>query len=328
MSAVRLTPLVLGLALLLSPGALAQEEQSPPAATAELERGCPKRPDVVPFVSRVLVGLSGGGWLAWQAVIPESKDTYFTAAERDRAGVKPVPPEEARRLGAPDPRVPLWVFGKADTAPCRGVPATWWAVRMGTREDRQTYLMAELKLECDLLPPGRLSGTPVALRQQEAPTGCKLRRTSDNERSGPGGALPGGLAELVPVRECEAPECLRMWEYLGAKWDGGGAVQDLTVSWMQRGGKKDPCDWATEDFSVLLLRAPGAPAPVPLKPGGTYFGTLYDGTGPRTVLSRHLGVMHVYDVAKPKAAPKSVRFASLSEADLAHTRRTLSPCKR
>jgi hypothetical protein len=188
--------------------------------------------------------------------------------------------------------------------------------------------MAELQVDCELLPPGRLSGTPVALRQKDAPTGCKLRRAHDNAMGRAGVELPLELKELVPERECESPECVRMWERFGTRWDDGSAVHDLTVSWMERAGKKDPCDWATEDFSVLLLRPPGALAPVPLRPGGVFFGALHDGTGLRTVLSRELGVLHAYDVAKPKAAPKSVRYGSPTEEDLAHAKRTLSPCKR
>ena len=321
-SAVRLTSKALVLALLVPWVSLAQD------AAAPVEAGCPKRPDLVPFLSGSLVGLAGVGWLAYQGVIPESKDTFFVGAERERSGTKPVATRDVRKLGAPDPKVPLWVFGKADTAACRAEPGNWWAVRMGTGEDRQTYLYAELKVQCELLGPGRLSGTPVALRQKDAPTGCMLHRIGENERSGPGGALPSSLLELVPVRQCELPDCARVWERFGAKWDDGSSVSDLTVSWMDRGGSKNPCDWAVEDLSLLVLKTPAMTAPVALQPGGTYFGTLYDSYGPRFVLSRHLGVMHGYDVAKPRAAPKAVRFASPSEEELKHARRTLSPCKR
>lgn len=318
MSAVRLTAkaLALGVALLVPLGSLAQET------------GCPKRPELVPFMSGSLVGLPAVGWLAWQGVIPESKDTFFLGSERERSGTKPVPEKDVRKLGAPDPKVPLWVFGKADTAPCRAEPTTWWAVRMGTSEDRQTYLLAELKVRCELLGPGRLSGTPVALRQKVEPTGCMLHRVGDNERSGPGGALPSDLLELVPVRQCELPDCARVWERISAKWDDGSIVSDFTVSWMERGGKKDPCDWAVEDVSLLVLKTPGMTAPVALQPGGPYFGTLYDSFGPRFVLSRQLGVVYAYDVAKPRAAPKQVRYASPSEEELSRAKRTLSPCKR
>ncbi|MCY1016545.1 hypothetical protein [Pyxidicoccus sp. MSG2] len=331
MSVVRLTSqaLVLGLSLLTPLGALAQDDgEARVVPMEEAERGCPAKPDVVPFTSRTLVGLAGSGWLAHQAVIPPAKDTFFRGGEADRAGVKLVPPEEVRKLGAPDPAVPLWVFGKADTAPCRAVPTTWWAVRMGTDEDRKTYLMAELEVGCDLLPPGRLSGTPVAVRQKDAPTGCKLRRANDNETGRQGVGMPLEVMDFVPSRDCEAPECVRLWESFGSRWDDGSAVTDLTVSWMERKGKKNPCDWHTEDFSILLLRPPGAMAPMQLKSGGAFFGALYDSTGLRTVLSRNLGVVYVHDVAKLKAAPKSVRYGSPSEEDLLTAKRTLSPCRR
>ncbi len=331
MCAVRRTSkvLVLGLSLLMPLGALAQDDgEAQVISLEEAERGCPVKPDVVPFTSRTAVGLSGSGWLVHQAVIPESKDSFFKGVEAGRAGVKPVPPEDVRRLGAPDPSVPLWVFGKADAAPCRAVPTTWWAVRMGTDEDRKTYLMAELEVGCDLLPPGRLPGTPVAVRQKDAPNGCKLRRADDNDTGRAGVGLPLSMMDFIPTRECEEPECVRLWESFGSRWDDDSAVYDLTVSWLERKGKKNPCDWATEDFSILLLRAPGALAPSPLKSGGAFLGALYDSTGLRTVLSRHLGVLHVHDVMKPKAAPKSIRYGSPSEEDLATAKRTLSPCKK
>jgi hypothetical protein len=330
MCAVRLTSkvLVLGLALVVPLGALAQEDgEAKVEPPKEAERGCPAKPDVVPFTSRTLVGLSGSGWLAHQAVIPEAKDSFFRGLEAERAGVKLVPPEDARRLGAPDPRVPLWVFGKADAAPCRAVPTTWWAVRMGTDEDRKTYLMAELEVGCDLLPPGRLSGTPVAVRQKDAPTGCKLRRANENDTGQDGVGIPSAMVDFVPSRDCTAPECVRLWESFGSRWDDNSAVYDLTVSWMERQGKKNPCDWATEDFSILLLRPPGALAPSPLKSGGAFFGAFYDSSGLRTVLSRNLGVVYVHDVAKPKAAPRAVRYGSPTEEDLLTAKRTLSPCK-
>ncbi|MCP3139022.1 hypothetical protein [Pyxidicoccus xibeiensis] len=92
-------------------------------------------------------------------------------------------------------------------------------------------------------------------------------------------------------------------------------------------GKKDPCGWKTEDLS-LLLRPPGALAPFPRKGGGSFFGGLYDSGGLRTVLSRHLGVLYAHDAAKSKVAPKSVRYATPIEEDLATAKRTLSPCKR
>lgn len=330
MCAVRLTSkvLVLGLALVVPLGALAQEDgEAKVEPPKEAERGCPAKPDVVPFTSRTLVGLSGSGWLAHQAVIPEAKDSFFRGLEAERAGVKLVPPEDARRLGAPDPRVPLWVFGKADAAPCRAVPTTWWAVRMGTDEDRKTYLMAELEVGCDLLPPGRLSGTPVAVRQKDAPTGCKLRRANENDTGQDGVGIPSAMVDFVPSRDCTAPECVRLWESFGSRWDDNSAVYDLMVSWMERQGKKNPCDWATEDFSILLLRPPGALAPSPLKSGGAFFGAFYDSSGLRTVLSRNLGVVYVHDVAKPKAAPRAVRYGSPTEEDLLTAKRTLSPCK-
>ncbi|MBZ4415009.1 hypothetical protein [Myxococcus sp. RHSTA-1-4] len=332
MSVVRLTSqaLVLGLSLLVPVGALAQDEgEAVPTLDLEPERGCPARPDLVPFTSRSVVGLPGAGWVVHQAVIPDKKDTFFPGVEAERPGVKLVPSEvDVRKLGAPDPSVPLWVFGKADAAPCRAVPTTWWAVRMGTDEERKTYLMAELQMECDVLPPGRLSGTPVAVRQKDAPTGCKLRRANDNSTGKAGMGLPLELVDFVPVRECEAPECVRLWERFSSQWTDGSAVHDLTVSWMERKGKKDPCDWATEDLTLLLLRPPGALAPAPLKGGGSYFGTLYDASGPRTVLSRHLGVLYAHDVAKPNAAPKAIRYASPTEEDLLTAKRTLSPCKK
>jgi hypothetical protein len=140
--------------------------------------------------------------------------------------------------------------------------------------------------------------------------------------------MPLEVMDFVPSRDCEAPECVRLWESFGSRWDDGSAVTDLTVSWMERKGKKDPCDWHTEDFSILLLRPPDAMAPMQLKSGGAFFGALYDSTGLRTVLSRNLGVVYVHDVAKPKAAPKSVRYGSPSEEDLLTAKRTLSPCKR
>ncbi|MCP3139026.1 hypothetical protein [Pyxidicoccus xibeiensis] len=324
--------LVLGVALLAPLGVLAQDDGEavsfPPLET-EPERGCPtKKLELVPFTARAAVGLSGGGWLVHQAVIPGAKDTFFPGTEAERSGVKLVPPEEARKLGAPDPTVPLWVFGKADSAPCRALPTTWWAARMGTPEERQTYLLAELQVECDLLPPGRLSGTPVAVRQKDAPTGCKLRRANDNDEGKAGAGLPLELVDFVPDKDCEAPECVRLWERFSARWDDDSAVHDLTVSWMERGGKKDPCDWKTEDLPLLLLRPPGALAPFPLKGGGSFFGGLYDSGGLRTVLSRHLGVLYAHDAAKPKAAPKSVRYATPTEEDLVTAKRTLSPCKR
>lgn len=331
MSAVRLTSqaLMVGLSLLMPVGALAQDDgEAVVIPMEEAERGCPVKPDVVPFTSRTLVGLTGSGWLAHQAIIPPAKDTFFRGAEADRAGVKLVPPEDVRRLGAPDPNVPLWVFGKADTKPCRAKPVTWWAVRMGTDEDRKTYLMAELEVGCDLLPPGRLSGTPVALRQKDEPTGCKLRRSNDNETGRAGVGMPLEVMDFVPARECEAPDCSRLWESFGSRWDDGSAVTDLTVSWMDRKGRKDPCEWKTEDFSVLLLRPPSALAPVQLKPAGAFFGALYDSLGLHTVLSRQLGVVYVHDVAKLKAAPKQVRYASPTEEDLLTAKRTLSPCKK
>jgi hypothetical protein len=328
---VRLTSqaLVLGLSLGVPVGALAQDDgEAVVVPGLEPERGCPARPDLVPFTSRAAVGLAGSGWLAHQALIPDKKDTFFPGAEAERAGVKLVPPEDARKLGAPDPNVPLWVFGKSDAAPCRAVPTTWWAVRMGTDEDRKTYLMAELQVDCDILPPGRLSGTPVALRQKDAPTGCKLRRANDNETGKAGVGLPLEVMDFVPSRECDAPECVRLWERFSSRWDDGSLVHDLTVTWMERKGQKDPCDWATEDLTLLLLRPPGALAPAPLKSGGSYFGTLHDSGGPRTVLSRHLGVLYAHDVAKPKAAPKALRYASPTEEDLLTAKRTLSPCRK
>ncbi|WP_426749289.1 hypothetical protein [Myxococcus sp. Y35] len=328
--AVRLTTQawVWTLALLMPLAAPAQFDEVDSFPPAEPERGCPKRPDVVPFTAGNLVGLGGIGWLAHQAVIPESKDRYFKEFERDRPGVKPVPEEDVRKLGAPDPSVPLWVFGKADAAPCRAAPVTWWAVRMGTDADRKTYLMAELKVECEVLPPGRLSGTPVALRQKDAPTGCKLRRADDSSTSEDGRGLPLDLSDVVPERTCEAPECTRKWEIFSSRWDDGSAVFDIAASWMKRDGKKDPCEWATEDYTALLLRRAGALVPVPLRSGGAYFGALYDSTGLRTVLSRNLGVLNVHDAAKPKAAPKTVRYGSPTEEELANAKRTLSPCKQ
>jgi hypothetical protein len=321
--------LVLGLSLLMPLGALAQDDgEARVIPMEEAERGCPLKPDVVPFTSRAAVGLSGSGWLVHQAVIPPAKDTFFKGVEAERAGVKLVPAEDVRRLGAPDPKIPLWVFGKADAAPCKATPTTWWAVRMGTDEDRKTYLMAELEVGCDLLPPGRLSGTPVALRQKDAPTGCKLRRANNNDTGRAGVGMPLEVLDFVPARECEAPDCSRLWESFGSRWDDGSAVTDLTVTWMDRKGRKDPCEWATEDFSILLLRPPEALAPAPLKSGGAFIGALYDSIGLRTVLSRHLGMLYVHDVAKPKAAPKAIRYGSPTEEDLATAKRTLSPCKK
>ncbi|QDE66672.1 hypothetical protein [Myxococcus xanthus] len=330
--AVRLTAQawVSSLALLMPLVASAQFDDVDTFPAAEPERGCPKRPDVVPFTARNLVGLTGSGWLAHQAIIPESKDRFFTETERDRSGVKLVPEDvDVRKLGAPDPSVPLWVFGKADSAACRAVPVVWWAVRMGTDADRKTYLMSELKVDCDVLPPGRLSGTPVALRQKDAPTGCKLRRADDNSTSEEGRGLPLELSDVIPERaSCEAPECQRKWEIFSSRWDDGSAVFDIAVSWMKRDGKKDPCEWATEDHTALLLRPAGALAPLPMRSGGAFFGALYDSTGLRTVLSRTLGVLNVHDAAKPKVAPKAVRYGSPTEEELAHGKRTLSPCKK
>jgi len=121
---------------------------------------------------------------------------------------------------------------------------------------------------------------------------------------------------------------MRLWERFGSRWDDGSVVHDLTVSWMERKGKKDPCEWATEDLSLLLLRPPGALAPMQLKGGGSFFGALYDSSGLRTVLSRHLGVLYAHDAAKPTAAPKAVRYASPSEEDLLTAKRSLSPCRK
>jgi hypothetical protein len=274
-----------------------------------------------------LVGLPRSGWLAHQAVIPEAKDTFFPGLERRRSGMKPVPEEQARRLGAPDPKVPLWVFGKADVAPCRAVPTTWWAVRMGTDDDRKTYLMAELQLDCDLLPPGRLSGTPVALRQKDAPTGCKLRRPHRTEMGKDSDGLPPDMADHVPAHDCSPPGCARLWEHFGATFEDSTAAFDLTVSWLERNGR-DPCTWPVEDFSVLLLRRPESMALDELRPGGDLFGGLYDAKGLRYLLSRQGGVMYAYDPARLKVAPRSVRYGSPTEEDLLHGKRTLSPCKK
>ncbi|NTX15415.1 hypothetical protein HUA74_12450 [Myxococcus sp. CA051A] len=328
---MRSTSLVLSLTLLAPLGASAQFDDGEVVLTAptEPERGCPKRPDLVPFTPRAQVGMEGSGWLVHQAIIPESKDTFFKGRERERSGVKRVPEEEVRRLGAPDPTIPLWVFGKADTAACRAVPVSWWAARMGATDvDRKTFLMAEIEVDCDVLPPGRLSGTPVALRQKDEPTGCKLRRPTERETGKDGEGLPPDVLEFIPVRDCESPECMRLWERIGASWDDSTTVGDFTVSWMERKGKKDPCDWPTEDLSLLLYRPPGALTPALLRNGGTqFFGGLHDSAGLRFVLSRDLGSLYMHEAAKPKAAPKAVRYGSPTEEDLILTKRTLSPCK-
>ncbi|MCP3103610.1 hypothetical protein LZ198_32475 [Myxococcus sp. K15C18031901] len=329
--AMRTRWLALGL---MSFGPLGAHAQSAGEATITLpeekERGCPnpKKLDLVPFTPRSQVGLGGAGWLMHQAVIPDAKDVYFTDRERERSGVKQVAPEDARKLGAPDPTLPVWVFGKADAAPCRAEPVLWWAARMGTDGDRKTFLLAEVKADCDLLPPGRLSGTPVAVRQKDAPTGCKLRRPNERETGKVGEGLPSDALEFVPARDCEAPECSRVWERFGASWDDSSAASDLTVAWMSHEGKKDPCDWSLEHFSLLLYRPTGALSPVQLRGGGTHlFGGLYDSSGPRVVLSRDLGTLYAHDAARPKAPPKAVRYGSPSEEDLANARRSLSTCK-
>jgi len=56
-------------------------------------------------------------------------------------------------------------------------------------------------------------------------------------------------------------------------------------------------------------------------------GSAYDSSGSRTVLSRNLGVVYMHDVAKPKAAPRAVRYDSPTEEDLLKAKRTLSPGK-
>ncbi|MCE9669374.1 hypothetical protein LY474_16310 [Myxococcus stipitatus] len=328
---MRTRGLALVLALLGPLGAGAQSDGEailiPPE---EKERGCPspKKLDLVPFTPRSQVGLGGAGWLVHQAIIPETKDVYFTDRERERSGVKQVEPEDARKLGAPDPTIPLWVFGKSDAAPCRAEPVMWWAARMGTDLDRKTFLLAEVKVECDLLPPGRLSGTPVAVRQKDAPTGCKLRRPNERETGKEQEGLPLDALDFVPARECEAPECARVWERFGTSWDDGGSVSDLTVAWMEREGKKDPCEWSLEHFSLLLYRPMGSMTPMQLRGGGThFFGGLHDATGLRVVLSKDLGTLYAHDAARPKATPRMVRYGSPSEEDLANAKRSLSPCK-
>ncbi|MBJ6761122.1 hypothetical protein JGU66_10140 [Myxococcaceae bacterium JPH2] len=293
----------------------------------EMDRGCPAKPDVVPFTAMSVAGLPRSGWLAHQAVIPEAKDRWFQRAERSRSGVKPVPEDQARRMGAADPKVPLWVFGKSDAAPCRALPTTWWAVRMGTDEDRQTYLMAEVQVDCDLLPPGRLSGTPVALRQKDAPTGCKLRRPNRTETGKDGDPLPGDMADRVPDHECAPPNCARLWEHFGATFEEGTGAYDLTVSWMERNGR-DPCGWQVEDTSLLLLRRPDLTSMEELRPGGILYGGFHDAAGLRYLLSRKEGTLYVYDPARLKSAPKAVRYGSLTEDERLHSRRTLSPCKQ
>lgn len=322
--------LVLLLALMgLPSAALAQDDGEAlvdvPAYVPD--RGCPAKPDLVPFTAMSHVGLPRSGWLAHQAVIPDAKDTFFPGGERGRSGIKPVPQEQLRRLGAPDPKVPLWVFGKADTAACRGVPTTWWAVRMGTDDDRKTYLMAELQLDCDLLPPGRLSGTPVALRQKDEPTGCKLRRPNRTETGKDSDGLPPDMADHVPAHDCAPPGCARLWEHVGAVWPDSTAAFDLTVTWLERVGK-DPCNWPAEDHSMLLLRRPDSMTLDVLRPGGVLFGGLHDGAGLRFLLSREGGTLYAYDPARLKSPPKAVRYGSPTEEELLLGKRTLSPCKK
>ncbi|QSQ10693.1 hypothetical protein [Myxococcus landrumensis] len=323
--------LALGLTLFAVPrGARAQDDGAAVIIEAPVpDRGCPKRPDVVPFSSGSHLGLERSGWLVHQAVIPESKDTYFKGLEREREGAKLVAEEDVRKLGAPDPSIPLWVFGKNDTPACRATPTQWWAVRKGvTDAERKTFLMAEIQSDCDMLPPGRLSGTPVALRQKDEPTGCKLRRPTERELGKDGEGLPADVMEFVPARDCEAPGCMRLWERIGITWEDGGAVNDFTVTWMDRKGKKDPCEWATEDMSLLFYRPSGALSPASLKNGGTvFFGGFHDSAGLRFILSRDSGSLFVHDPAKPKAAPKAIRFTSPSEEEVLLTRRSLSPCK-
>ncbi|MBZ4400227.1 hypothetical protein [Myxococcus sp. AS-1-15] len=328
---MRSTAWVLGWALLAPWSAGAQDDDGSVKfiVPSDVERGCPKRPDVVPFTQRSQAGLEGSGWLVHQAIIPESKDPYFKGLERERAGVKRVDELDIRKLGAPDPTIPLWIYGKTDAVPCRAVPSAWWAVRMGaTDAERKTFLMAEVQAECDLLPPGRLSGTPVALRQKDEPTGCKLRRPTERETGKEAEGLPSDVMEYVPARDCDMPECGRLWERIGASWEDGTTVSDFLVTWMERAGKKNPCDWATEDLSLVLHKPIGALTPVQLRNGGSvFFGGLHDSGGLKFILTRDLMSLYVHEVAKPKAAPKAVRYSSPSEEDLMMQQRTLSPCK-
>ncbi len=161
----------LGVAWILGgTAALAGEVQAP-----EKERGCPARPEVVPLTDMSGRGARRDGWVAHQALIPESRDTFFQKDERQRTGWKQVPAEQARKLGAPDPAVPLWIFTGPDTPACRATPTQSWAVRNGD-EEWNTYLVSELQADCALPRPGSVpGGVLMALRQKEAPSGCKLR---------------------------------------------------------------------------------------------------------------------------------------------------------
>ncbi|RKG91603.1 hypothetical protein [Corallococcus terminator] len=299
----------------------------------EPDRGCPAKPEFMPMTPMALVGIERLGWLVHQAIIPSGKDKFFQAGARSRSGVKPVPAEMARKLGAPDTKVPLWVFGKENSKACKATPTAWWAVRMGTDEDRQTYLMAEVAVECELLPPGRLSGTPIAVRQKDEPTGCRLRRPNRSQTGKDSDGLPPDYAEHIPPQDCAAPECARLWEYFGVTGgeDSAGAF-DLTVSYLHRNGS-NPCNWATDDLSKLFVRHAESTSLQELKPGGVLFGGLWDFNGLRYILSRQMGVFYAYDyqqlkAPRPKMTPKSVRYGSPTEEDLIHAKRSLSPCKK
>ncbi|RKH08735.1 hypothetical protein D7V97_18530 [Corallococcus sp. CA053C] len=293
----------------------------------EPDRGCPVKPEFLPVTPMGLVGIERLGWLVHQAIIPPGKDKFFQAGARSRSGVKPVPAEMARKLGAPDLKVPLWVFGKADAKACKATPVEWWAVRMGTDEDRQTYLMAELRTDCELLPPGRLSGTPLVLRQKDEPTGCRLRRPNRNQTGKETDGIPPDYAEHIPPQDCVSPECARLWEYFGVTGEDNAGAFDLTVSYLHRNGS-NPCNWATEDLSKLFVRAPESTSLQELKPGGVLFGGLWDFNGLRYILSRQMGMFYAYDYQKLKAPPKAVRYGSPTEEDLIHAKRSLSPCKK
>jgi hypothetical protein len=294
----------------------------------EPDRGCPAKPEFLPMTPMAQVGIERLGWLVHQAILPASKDKFFKGGERSRSGVKPVSMDEARKLGATDTKkTPIWVFGKEKAKACKGTPIAYWAARMGTDDDRQTYLMAEVAVECELLPPGRLAGTPIALKQKDEPTGCRMQLPNRNQTGKETDGVPPDYAEHLPPQDCASPGCVRLWEFFGVSGEEGAGAYDLTVSYLNRNGS-NPCNWRTEDVSMLFARTPEGTALTPLKPGGQLFGGLWDFSGLRYILSREMGVLYAYDFQKLKAAPKAVRYASPTEEDLIHAKRTLSPCKR
>ncbi|RKI04412.1 hypothetical protein [Corallococcus sp. AB038B] len=330
---VKCAGFALVLALTVGPGAAwAQVDEDDGSAVVvdlpEIDRGCPVKPEFLPMTPMGQVGIDRLGWLVHQAIIPPSKDKFFLAGARSRSGVKPVPMDQSKKLGALDTtKAPIWVFGKEKSKACKGTPIAYWAVRMGTDEDRQTYLMAELAMECEVLPPGRLAGTPVALRQKDEPTGCVLRRPNRSHTGKESDGIPPDYAEHIPPQDCAAPECARLWEYFGVTGEEGEGSFDLTVSYLHKNGS-NPCNWASDDLSMLFVRGRESTALTPLKPGGQLFGGLWDFSGPRFILSREMGVLYAYDYQKLKAAPKAVRYGSPTEEDLIHAKRTLSPCKK